>query len=318
MRFSVIVPVYNRPQEIRELLHSLTEQSYKSFEVIIVEDGSDNKCRKVTENFSESLNIRYYYKENSGQGFSRNFGFEKAEGEYFVVFDSDCLIPSHYFEVVNRVLEKNKIDCWGGPDRAHASFTPIQKAINYSMTSFFTTGGIRGKSEKLEQFYPRSFNMGISKDVYKKTGGYKITRMGEDLEFSIRIKKSGFTTILIEDAYVYHKRRTNFTQFYKQLFFFGRARINLGRYHPEQIKLLHTFPLIFTLGLIISLIGVLISIPILKYFIIAYIFYGLLLAADAFRSEKSLLIAIYGLFSGFIQLMGYGFGFASEMLKRGQ
>ncbi|REL33221.1 glycosyltransferase [Rhodohalobacter sp. SW132] len=315
MRFSVIVPVYNRPREVRELLQSLTEQSFKSFEIIIVEDGSDITCREITENFSESLNIRYYYKENSGQGFSRNFGFQKAAGEYFVVFDSDCLIPSHYFETVNQVINEKNIDCWGGPDRAHDSFTPVQKAINYSMTSIFTTGGIRGKSEKFEQFYPRSFNMGISREVFEATGGYKITRMGEDLELSIRISKAGFRTVLIKDAYVYHKRRSTFIQFFKQLHFFGRARVNIGRFHPEQIKLMHTFPLLFTVGFIVALTSVLLSIPVFKYLIIGYLLYALLLAADSYIEEKNPVISLYSVIAGFIQLTGYGFGFAGELFK---
>ena len=315
MRYSVIVPVYNRPREIDELLGSLTQQTYKSFEVIVVEDGSSSPCKSVVDKYSEKLDVSYFLKENSGQGFSRNFGFEKASGDYFVVFDSDCLIPPHYFDAVNRVMEQQNVDCWGGPDRAHSSFTPVQKAINYSMTSFFTTGGIRGSSQHVGTFHPRSFNMGISYEVFQKTGGYKITRMGEDLEFSIRIQKMGFNTVLIEEAYVYHKRRTNLVQFYKQLRFFGRARINLARFHPEQIKILHTLPLLFTIGLIISLFALVFHFPYLNYIIYLYGLFILVIAVDSFRREKSLLISFYSVIAGFIQLTAYGIGFFRELLR---
>lgn len=316
MRYSVIIPVYNRPDEVNELLKSLTQLNYKSFEVIIVEDGSTNKCKNVVDSYFNELNIRYFEKENSGQGFSRNYGFERANGDYFVVFDSDCLIPPHYFDAVNKVIGQREIDCWGGPDRAHASFTPVQKAINYSMTSIFTTGGIRGNKERVSAFYPRSFNMGISREVYEKTGGYKITRMGEDLEFSVRVEKMGFRTELIENAYVYHKRRASFLQFYKQLYFFGRARINLNRFHPGQIKLLHILPFLFGTGLIISLLAFIFSIPYVKYVIYPYLLFALIIAADSFKKEKSLKISLFSIFASFVQLTGYGAGFAREFFRR--
>lgn len=315
MRYSVIVPVYNRPREIDELLDSLTQQTYKSFEVIVVEDGSTDPCKSVVDKYSEKLNVSYFLKENSGQGFSRNFGFKKASGDYLVVFDSDCLIPPHYFDAVNSAMEQQDIDCWGGPDRAHSSFTPVQKAINYSMTSFLTTGGIRGSSKHLGTFHPRSFNMGISDEVFQKTGGYKIPRMGEDLEFSIRIQKMGFKSVLIEEAYVYHKRRTNLVQFYKQLRFFGRARINLARFHPEQIKILHTLPLLFTIGLIVSLFALLFHFPYLNLIIYLYGLFILVIAVDSFRREKSLLISVYSVVAVFIQLTAYGIGFFRELLR---
>jgi glycosyltransferase involved in cell wall biosynthesis len=231
MRFySVIIPIYNRPDEIKELLQSLTHQGFTNFEVIIVEDGSLKTCEDICKSFEDKLEIQYFYKENSGQGFSRNFGFEKAQGDYYIVFDSDCIIPEDYFETVDQHLDENPLDAFGGPDAALESFTLVQKAISYSMTSFFTTGGIRGGNKQLEKFRPRSFNMGISKAVFEKTSGYNITRMGEDIEFSIRIEKAGFKTGLIPNAKVYHKRRTRLDQFYKQLFFFGRGRINIFRF----------------------------------------------------------------------------------------
>ena len=233
-RFSVIIPVYNRPDEVAELLSSLTSQSYKDFEVLIIEDGSLNKCDQVVQNYIDKLDVKYYFKENSGQGFTRNYGFERAKGDNFIVFDSDCLIPENYFQVVHNFLEENSMDAFGGPDKAHKSFTPLQKAISYSMTSPFTTGGIRGNKKHVGKFHPRSFNMGISKELFHRTKGYKLTRMGEDIEFSIRIINEGFKTALIPDAYVYHKRRTSISQFYKQLHFFGRARVNVNRFYPER------------------------------------------------------------------------------------
>lgn len=312
MRYSIIIPVYNRPNEIDELLKSLTEQSYKSFEVIVVEDGSDLKCDHIVENYREQLNIRYYFKENSGQGFSRNYGFERATGDYFVVFDSDCIIPAHYFEAVNNALETSDVDCWGGPDKAKSSFSATQKAINFSMTSFLTTGGIRGKKKSLEGFLPRSFNMGISKEVYENTDGYRITRMGEDLEFSIRIKKAGYNLILIEDAFVYHKRRTNLIQFFKQLFFFGRARININRFHPGEIKFVHCAPLLFLLGLILTPISFFILTPLFTALLLTYCIYGLSLFLSALFKEKNLKIGLLSIITGYIQLSAYGIGFLYE------
>jgi glycosyltransferase involved in cell wall biosynthesis len=313
MDYSVIVPVYNRPDEIDELLESLTKQTFKNFEVLIIEDGSTERCDHIVENYSDSLNIRYFYKENSGQGFSRNFGFDKANGNYFVVFDSDCIIPPHYFETVTQFLALYPVDCWGGPDRAHPSFSPIQKAINYSMTSLFTTGGIRGKKLHIGTFHPRSFNMGISKEVFEKTGGYIITRMGEDIEFSLRIIGNGFTTALIPDAYVYHKRRTNFKHFFKQLHFFGRARINIQRFYPDELKALHFMPVIFLVGIPLCILFTLFSAPLLSKAYLAYILFAALIFIDSFNKEKSLKISMLATIAGFIQLIAYGLGLMEEI-----
>jgi len=315
MDYSVIVPVYNRPDEIDELLHSLTKQTYKDFEVIIIEDGSDLRCDHIVEEYSDQLIIQYFYKTNSGQGFSRNFGFEKAKGDYFIVFDSDCLVPPHYFEAVNRALTFHGYDAWGGPDRAHSSFTPIQKAISYSMTSFFTTGGIRGRKNHIGTFHPRSFNMGISREVYEKTGGYRITRMGEDIEFSLRIIENDFKTGLIEGAYVYHKRRTDFKQFYRQLHFFGRARINIKRLYPEELKFVHLLPVFFVIGLPFFLILTVAAKGFLSKLILLYPAYATVLFVDAFRTEKNIKISLLGVIAGFIQLTAYGIGFLKELSK---
>jgi glycosyltransferase involved in cell wall biosynthesis len=211
MFYSIIIPLYNRPQEIKELLETLTLQTYKQFEVLVIEDGSVNDAADIVNSFAGHLDIHYFVKSNSGQGFTRNYGFERAKGDYFVIFDSDCLIPANYLQVVNDSLAKNWLDIYGGPDDAHRSFTPTQKAISYAMTSPFTTGGMRGNKNGIAKFHPRSFNMGISRAVWEKTDGFIITRMAEDLEFSIRAQRMGFKSGLISDAKVYHKRRTNFS-----------------------------------------------------------------------------------------------------------
>jgi glycosyltransferase involved in cell wall biosynthesis len=310
-KYSVIIPVYNRPDEIKELLETLLTQTYKNFEVLIVEDGSQNKCETIVNSFKGKLDIRYFYKENSGQGFSRNFGFEKANGDYFVVFDSDCLIPSHYFQAVEDHLNKNYLDAYGGPDASHPSFTPVQKAISYSMTSLFSTGGIRGHKKRVGVFHPRSFNMGISRQVYEKVGGFIITRMAEDLEYSIRVIANGFQSGLISEALVYHKRRTDFVQFFKQLHFFGRARINLYRFFPSELKLVHFFPACFTLFIFFSMLGIF-SCLICKISGTLLSIYVLLIFIDSLVKNKDLLVAILSVVAVFTQLLGYGVGFITE------
>ncbi len=314
MRFySVIIPVYNRPQEVDELLDSLTRQTFTNFEVIIVEDGSTSRCDTVAEKYMQQLQLTYYFKPNTGQGFSRNFGFEKAKGDYFIVFDSDCLIPPHYFQAVEDFLNAQPVGAFGGPDKAHESFTIMQKAISYSMTSPFTTGGIRGNKKHYGTFHPRSFNMGIAKAVFEKVGGYAITRMGEDLEYSMRIIKAGFKTALIPDAYVYHKRRTSLKQFYKQLHFFGRARINVGRFYPEEVKLLHWFPALFTLGFLSLPLFWLIAKPLALLGSAVYALFFLLNFASSLSKNKSLPVALVSIATSFTQLFAYGIGFLTEL-----
>ena len=314
--YSIIVPVYNRPAEIDELLSSLVNQRYKKFEVLIIEDGSTLKCEKEVEKYKDQLNIQYFYKENSGQGFSRNYGFDKAKGDYFIVFDSDCLIPPLYLQTVEDQLNQDYLDAFGGPDKADASFTLVQKAINQSMTSFFTTGGIRGKKKHAGTYHPRSFNMGISRDVYKKTGGYNLTRKGEDIDFSIRIIYAGFKVGLIEEAYVYHKRRTSLSQFYNQLHFFGRARVNVNRLHPGELKLIHLFPLLFTLGL--PLIAVLIPLlPELGRLVFAvYLLYFLLILLEGTIKNRSIMVGVVAIFSSIVQLTAYALGMVAEFFSR--
>jgi glycosyltransferase involved in cell wall biosynthesis len=310
--YSVIIPIYNRPEEIKELLESLTHQSFQNFEVLVVEDGSTLKCEDVCKSFTSHLDIQYFYKENSGQGFSRNFGFERAKGDYFIVFDSDCIIPSDYFEIVEDFLNESPLDAFGGPDAALESFTKVQKAISYSMTSFFTTGGIRGGKKQLEKFRPRSFNMGISKEVFEKTGGYQITRMGEDIEFSIRIEKAGFKTGLIPNAKVFHKRRTKLGQFYKQLFFFGRGRINIFRFYKGELKLVHLFPLFFVLGFFFWISTAFWNWELFQLGGAILALYYILIGIDAFMKSKHFLVSCLSLLTSFIQLFAYGMGFIKE------
>lgn len=317
MRFySIIIPVYNRPQEVDELLASLTHQTFTNFEVLVIEDGSYNSCENVVEKYTEKLEVTYYFKENSGQGFTRNYGFDRANGDYFIVFDSDCLVPDHYLRAVDEAISNEGWDCFGGPDRAHASFTSTQKAINYSMTSPFTTGGIRGNKKHIGQFHPRSFNMGISRKVYETVGGFIITRMAEDLEYSIRIIKAGFKTGLIPEAYVYHKRRTSLLQFFRQLHFFGRARINLSRFYPGELKIIHFFPSLFTLAFILFPLFSIGYAPLFYVGLAAFSLLMVLIFLDSLLKNKSITVAFLSVVAAFIQLLAYGTGFIREFIKK--
>lgn len=311
--YSAIIPLYNRPDEIEELLESLTKQSYSNFEVVIIEDGSTLDAKEITASFSDKLDIQYHYIENGGQGFARNVGFEKANGDYFVIFDSDAIIPSTYFESVEEYLNIHYVDAFGGPDAAHDSFTPMQKAISYSMTSLFTTGGIRGREKHVGQFHPRSFNMGLSREVYEKVGGFVITRMGEDIEFSIRIINNGFQTALIPDAFIYHKRRTSLGQFYKQLHFFGRARINIWRFYTSELKPVHMLPAFFVVCIWSWLLCYFIFIPLFMVGAVILMVYYSAIFMDASIQNKSLKIGLLSIPTSFIQLYAYGIGFFTEL-----
>ena len=310
---SLVVPVFNRPDEVRELLQSLCTQDDSDFEVVIVEDGSAIPCDAVVNEFASRLRIAYYTKPNSGPGQSRNYGAERAAGEWIVFLDSDCIIPEHYVSTVKSFVAAQDVDAFGGPDRAHESFTLIQKAINYSMTSMLTTGGIRGGAERMEKFHPRSFNMGITREVLHKTGGFSTMRFGEDIDMSIRIMEGGFRTALIKDAYVYHKRRATFRQFFKQVHNSGIARINLFKRHPQTLKLVHFLPSAFVIFVLLSLIAVL---------FIDYRLGGglalwmLLVALDASMRTKSLAIGLLSVVSSFIQLFSYGLGFLRGVWRR--
>lgn len=320
--FSIVIPLYNRPQEIDELLFTLVQQDYPKFEVLVIEDGSSLDAREIVARYQARLDLYYHFKANEGQGFSRNFGFERAKGDYFIVFDSDCLIPANYLRLVNDYLSLHPLDAYGGPDAAHASFTPVQKAISYSMTSPLTTGGIRGNKKHIGQFHPRSFNMGISRQVWETVGGYKLTRLGEDIEYSIRIQKAGFKIGLIPEAVVYHKRRTDFSQFYKQLHFFGRARINIYKHFPSELKLVHFFPALFTLFLFVTLGMNLLEglflwrLPFTQWCNFVLIVYILLLFFHGWWQTRSPKIAGLAVIAAFIQLTAYGIGFTQDFWKR--
>ncbi|NDV57250.1 glycosyltransferase family 2 protein [Bacteroides sp. 519] len=313
MYYSVIIPVYNRPDEVDELLESLTHQHFKQFEVIIVEDGSSLSCKNIVDKYMNDLDIQYFFKSNSGPAQSRNYGAERSKGDYFIFLDSDCIVPEGYFEAIEKELNTEYADAFGGPDRAHHSFTNIQKAINYSMTSFFTTGGIRGGKKKMDKFYPRSFNMGIRREAFNNLKGFSDMRFGEDIDFSIRIFKAGYACRLFPDAWVYHKRRTDFRKFFKQVYNSGIARINLYKKYPDTLKLVHLLPALFTSGIFFLF---LISLFVCPYAATLILLYALLVAIDASIQNKSVSIGLLAIVAAFVQLTGYGLGFLSAWWKR--
>lgn len=311
--YSVIVPVYNRPDEVDDLLASLTKQTYVHFEVLVVEDGSVVPCEDIVDKYSEKLDIHYYKIDNSGPGMARNFGAGKSRGEYLLILDSDCIVPATWLEQIHDALKHYPADAFGGPDKAHASFSPIQKAINYAMTSFFTTGGIRGGKRKLDRFYPRSFNMGIKRETYFALGGFAKMRYGEDIDFSIRIIKAGYRTCLFPAAWVYHKRRTSFRQFFRQVQHSGRARIELYRKYPDSLKLVHCLPALFVVG-VVTLGTLSLFFPAV---LLLLLLYGLILFMDAcLKNKGNVSIAFLATAASLVQLTGYGSGFIGGLWKR--
>ena len=329
MKYSIIVPVFNRPNEVDELLESLSIQTCKDFEVIIVEDGSVKNCKDVCAKYADILVLHYFFKENSGPGQSRNYGAERANGEWLIILDSDVILPEGYLQAVDSSINlAPNLAAFGGPDAAHPSFTPIQKAISYSMTSFFTTGGIRGGKAKLDKFYPRSFNMGIRRDVYLQLGGFSKMRFGEDIDFSYRIVEAGYSPRLFPEAWVWHKRRTDFKKFFRQVYNSGIARVNLEKRHPGTLKLVHLLPTVFTVGIIglilISAVG-----RALMHYVdcdqfywmcfapwIPILLYSLLICIDSTIRNKSLKVGLLSIPAAFVQLMGYGLGFIESWWKR--
>lgn len=313
MFFSLIIPVFNRPDEIDELLASLLVQTYtEPFEIVIIEDGSAITCKDVVLKYEDKLSVSYYFKENSGPGDSRNYGMQRAKGEYFIILDSDCILPPQYMESVAKNLQQEFVDCFGGPDAALDSFSDVQKAINFTMTSFLTTGGIRGKSEKIEKFQPRSFNMGLSKQAFESSGGFGNIHPGEDPDLSIRLWKMGYKTKLFSSSYVYHKRRIDWQKFNIQVNKFGKARPILDLWHPEYKKPVFLFPSLFITGLAISLILLLINIQI---FIYIYILYFLLILALSTMQNKSIKIGLLSVMAVFMQFYGYGTGYIESFFK---
>lgn len=312
MKYSFVIPVYNRPDEVDELLDSLCRQRLTDFEVVVVEDGSAVPCRSVTEKYADRLQVRYYEKPNSGPGPTRNYGVEKATGEYVLILDSDVVLPPGYLEAVDEELAATPCDAFGGPDRAHASFTPMQKAINYAMTSFFTTGGIRGGKKKMDRFYPRSFNMGVRTAVYRALGGFSEMRFGEDIDFSTRIFKQGYSCRLFPEAWVWHKRRTDLRKFFRQVHNSGIARINLTKRHPGTLKAVHLLPALFTAGCALLIAGSLFC----PWCLLPLAAFALLILADATRAERSMGTGLRAVAAAFVQLTGYGSGFIRAWWQR--
>lgn len=304
-RFSIIIPVYNRPDEIADLLESLSNQSLKNFEVVITEDGSTKPCKAVVTRFSDRIDIKYFFKENEGRSIARNNSMENSSGEYFIFFDSDCVIPPDYFKTVTEYLDKDPADCFGGPDAAHDSFSSTQKAINFAMTSFLTTGGIRGGKVSLEKFTPRTFNMGFSRKVYERVGGFR-EMFSEDIDMSKRIESAGFRTVLIHRAAVYHKRRIDLRKFFRQVYVFGMSRITLKLLYPGSLKLVHALPACFVIGTAaLLLLGTIVS----PLWLTPLAAYCIALFTSAFISTRSAAVALKAIPASFIQLIGYGAGF---------
>lgn len=328
-KYSIIVPVYNRPDEVDELLDSLTRQAYADFEVIIVEDGSALPCKDVCDKYSSKLPLRYFVKENSGPGQSRNYGAERATGDYLIILDSDVVLPDGYLQAVEEELTLHgTCDAFGGADASHPSFTPVQKAISYAMTSFFTTGGIRGGKKKLDRFYPRSYNMGIRREVYAELGGFSKMRFGEDIDFSYRIVEAGYKCRLFPEAWVWHKRRTDLKKFFRQVYNSGIARINLEKRHPGTMKIVHLLPMVFTVGVIALVLASAVGRVLMHYDDVhrwywlcalpwlPILLYSLLIFVDSSIQNKSLKIGFVSIAAAFVQLMGYGCGFLEAWWKR--
>uniref|UniRef100_UPI00404B20A0 glycosyltransferase n=2 Tax=Gelidibacter sp. TaxID=2018083 RepID=UPI00404B20A0 len=319
LHFSFIIPVFNRPDEVHELLESFTKLhgSY-NYEIVIIEDGSTLSSKTIADSFSKQLNISYFFKVNSGPGDSRNFGMRQAKGNYFIILDSDCLLPPNYLNEVNDVLSIQYVDCFGGPDAAHESFTNLQKAINFTMTSFMTTGGIRGGKQMGKNFQPRSFNMGISKKAFEVSGGFGSIHPGEDPDLSIRLSKLGYVTLLISKAFVYHKRRISWKKFYQQVHKFGLVRPIINLWHPETERLVYWFPTLFLLGFIMALILLMFGI---QFPILLYLAYFIIAFFMTLTQSKNIIVAIQSMMAICIQFFGYGYGFLKstfyiKILKR--
>lgn len=325
MFYSLIIPTFRRPEEVVECLESLCLQSFKNFEVIIADGTPGESLEKYMAAFRDKLDLLFLYEEYLGVSEARNLGAQKAKGDYFIFLDSDCIIPPDYLEQLDPILRERKIDEFGGPDAAHESFTQLQKAISFTMTSMLTTGGIRGKKTHVGQFHPRGFNMGVRREVFEKVGGYSTFKCGEDIELSIRIVKAGFKVELVPEAFVYHKRRTTLKQFYRQVYRFGAARINIWSRHPEELKLTHLFPAVFILGFIFASLCKLLSLageyfgflpPMVNSVLfippMIYGFYFLMILLGSTWYNKNLIVGFMSVVTCLVQMAGYGFGFIAN------
>lgn len=314
INFSIIVPVYNRPEEMKELLESLSCQTDKVFEVVVVEDGSSITSEQLCQSYSDRINIQYFYKDNEGPSIGRNYGLARAKGNYFLFFDSDCIIPKHYIKTIREELNNDFVDAFGGPDGAMEGFSDFQKAVSYAMTSLFTSGGIRGGKTKVGKFHPRSFNLGFSQAVYESTGGFPVTRMhpGEDMVFAIEVIARGFSTRLIRSAYVFHKRRVSYGKFYSQVFGFGKTRYIISCHYPDTFKIFFVFPSLFLLG---SILLLLLALFVNWLFILPLVFYAVVVFIDSLLRNRSVSVAVQSVASSLIQLWGYGLGFLDAIWK---
>ncbi|MDL2222047.1 glycosyltransferase [Parabacteroides sp. OttesenSCG-928-N08] len=311
MFYSLIIPIYNRPEEMEELLASLTQQQYRDFEIIVVEDGSTLPCREVVARYEERLSIRYFTKPNSGPGPSRNYGAQHAKGDYLLFVDSDCILPPEYLSEIEKALQDNPTDLFGGSDRAAKSFNALQQAISFSMTSLLTTGGIRGSQRRVDHFYPRSFNMGIRREVFEQIGGFPPHSFGEDMDLSIRLIRAGYSSSYFAGPFVYHKRRATWRSFFRQVKHFGEGRLYLSFTYPFTFRIYHLMPSLFTLYLLLAVVAGFW----LPWLWAPLALLVLLLGADALIKTKSLHIALLSIFASFVQLVGYGSGFLLALVR---
>lgn len=297
---------------MEDLLASLAAQTCRNFEVIVVEDGSSVPCREVVEKYAQIIPVKYFFKPNEGRSIARNYGMQRAEGNCFIFFDSDCVIPADYFAKLERMSTDEPFDCFGGPDAADASFTPVQKAINHAMTSFLTTGGIRGGKVRLEKFTPRTFNMGFTREVYERVGGFR-EMFSEDIDMSTRIRLAGFSIGLYPLLPVYHKRRVDFRKFLRQVYVFGMSRITLKLLYPDSLKAVHLLPALFVIGVVAM---VLLAIFCSPWWLLPLGIYLLAIFVAALWSTRSPRIALLAVPASMIQLGGYGCGFIKAFVVK--
>ncbi|MDO4695119.1 glycosyltransferase family 2 protein [Porphyromonas sp.] len=314
MQYSFIIPLYNRPDEIRELLESISRLTGGfDFEVIVVEDGSKVPSKDIVEGFADRLDVKYIYQDNTGPGGARNRGAHEALGQTLIILDSDTVLPEDYLVAVDRCRVQRPASLWGGPDRASEDFTVVQRAIDYSMTSFFTTGGIRGGKKRLDKFYPRSFNMGVDREVFLSVGGFRAMRFGEDLDLSMRIIEAGHHSECYEEAWLYHKRRVSYVQFFRQVYNSGIARITLNKLHPGTLKLVHWLPALFVIGHVALFLLAVFHTP---YWLMFPLVYALLICCDLFIRTGWMDLAVHGIIASYVQLFGYGLGFLHSFRKQ--
>jgi glycosyltransferase involved in cell wall biosynthesis len=314
--FSVIVPTFGRPGEVRELLSGFAIQQFMDFEVIIVDGSPDNSLKNIAEEFKDKINISYIYEKGMGISDSRNLGAEKARGDYLVFMDSDCIAAPDYFNTVSGFLAGSRIDGFTGPDKAHPTFSRVQKAINYAMTSHFTTGGIRGQKIHIGKIHLRGFNMGISKEAFLEIGGFSGLRVGEDIDISLRFQQAGYSAVLMHDAFVYHKRKTDFIRFFVQLFLHGKARIDLFKRHSRSLKPIYFLPSVFLIYLLAGVASVFFCKYCFFLFLLTFLFYCLLVFTDASVRNKSILVGLLGAYGSIIMLIAYGTGFIYNFTRR--